>query len=64
MQEGKGLGVYNVVIIGAGTAGLVVAAGTAGLGGRVALVERNKICLLYTSPSPRDLSTSRMPSSA
>ena len=25
---------------------------------------RNKACLLYTSPSPRDLSTSRMPSSA
>ena len=25
---------------------------------------RNKGCLLYTSPSPRDLSTSRMPSSA
>ena len=25
---------------------------------------RYKICLLYTSPSPRDLSTSRMPSSA
>ena len=24
----------------------------------------NFICLLYTSPSPRDLSTSRMPSSA
>ena len=24
----------------------------------------NKNCLLYTSPSPRDLSTSRMPSSA
>ena len=24
----------------------------------------NKFCLLYTSPSPRDLSTSRMPSSA
>ena len=24
----------------------------------------SKICLLYTSPSPRDLSTSRMPSSA
>ena len=23
-----------------------------------------KICLLYTSPSPRDLSASRMPSSA
>ena len=25
---------------------------------------RNYTCLLYTSPSPRDLSTSRMPSSA
>ena len=25
---------------------------------------RYRICLLYTSPSPRDLSTSRMPSSA
>ena len=24
----------------------------------------NQACLLYTSPSPRDLSTSRMPSSA
>ena len=24
----------------------------------------DKLCLLYTSPSPRDLSTSRMPSSA
>ena len=26
--------------------------------------EKMKGCLLYTSPSPRDLSTSRMPSSA
>ena len=26
--------------------------------------EKLNICLLYTSPSPRDLSTSRMPSSA
>ena len=26
--------------------------------------EKIKDCLLYTSPSPRDLSTSRMPSSA
>ena len=26
--------------------------------------EKMKLCLLYTSPSPRDLSTSRMPSSA
>ena len=27
-------------------------------------IEQAKACLLYTSPSPRDLSTSRMPSSA
>ena len=27
-------------------------------------VNKNGCCLLYTSPSPRDLSTSRMPSSA
>ena len=27
-------------------------------------IENNSTCLLYTSPSPRDLSTSRMPSSA
>ena len=33
--------IYNVIIIGAGTAGLVTAAGTATLGGRVALIERN-----------------------
>ena len=26
--------------------------------------EQGRACLLYTSPSPRDLSTSRMPSSA
>ena len=26
--------------------------------------DQGNICLLYTSPSPRDLSTSRMPSSA
>ena len=28
------------------------------------LIAKHKVCLLYTSPSPRDLSTSRMPSSA
>ena len=32
---------YNLVVIGAGTAGLVTAAGAAGLGARVALVERH-----------------------
>jgi pyruvate/2-oxoglutarate dehydrogenase complex dihydrolipoamide dehydrogenase (E3) component len=50
MSERKGHGVYNVIVIGAGTAGLVTAAATAGLGGRVALIERNKMggdCLNY-----------------
>ncbi len=32
---------YNLVVIGAGTAGLVAAAGAAGLGARVALIERD-----------------------
>jgi pyruvate/2-oxoglutarate dehydrogenase complex dihydrolipoamide dehydrogenase (E3) component len=32
---------YNLVVMGAGTAGLVTAAGAAGLGARVALVERH-----------------------
>ena len=32
---------YNLVVIGAGTAGLVTAAGAAGLGAKVALVERD-----------------------
>jgi pyruvate/2-oxoglutarate dehydrogenase complex dihydrolipoamide dehydrogenase (E3) component len=32
---------YNLVVIGGGTAGLVTAAGAAGLGAKVALVERN-----------------------
>ena len=31
---------YNLVVIGGGTAGLVTAAGAAGLGGKVALIER------------------------
>ena len=34
-------GRYNLVVIGAGTAGLVTAAGAAGLGAKVALVERS-----------------------
>jgi pyruvate/2-oxoglutarate dehydrogenase complex dihydrolipoamide dehydrogenase (E3) component len=31
---------YNMVVIGAGTAGLIIAAGAAGLGAKVALIER------------------------
>ena len=63
MSESKGEGVYNVVVIGAGTAGLVTAAGTAGLGGRVALIERHKMggdCLNYGCvPSKALISSAR-----
>ena len=41
---------YNLVVIGAGTAGLVAAAGAAGLGAKVALIERHLLggdCLNY-----------------
>lgn len=43
-------GRYNLVVIGAGTAGLVTAAGAAGLGAKVALIERHLLggdCLNY-----------------
>jgi len=43
MRSAKGEGTYNVVVIGAGTGGLVTAAGTAALGGRVALIERARM---------------------
>src|SRR6266496_4323343 len=60
----KGEGVYNVVVIGAGTAGLVTAAGTAGLGGRVALIERNRMggdCLNFGCvPSKALISSARL----
>ena len=41
---------YNLVVIGAGTAGLVCAAGAASLGAKVALIERHLLggdCLNY-----------------
>jgi pyruvate/2-oxoglutarate dehydrogenase complex dihydrolipoamide dehydrogenase (E3) component len=40
IPEGGNRGRYNLVVVGAGTAGLVTAAAAAGLGARVALVER------------------------
>lgn len=43
MAANRGEGTYNVVVLGAGTAGLVTAAATAALGGRVALVERGQM---------------------
>jgi pyruvate/2-oxoglutarate dehydrogenase complex dihydrolipoamide dehydrogenase (E3) component len=64
MSEKKGEGVYNAVVIGAGTAGLVTAACTAGLGGRVALIERNKMggdCLNFGCvPSKALISSARL----
>jgi pyruvate/2-oxoglutarate dehydrogenase complex dihydrolipoamide dehydrogenase (E3) component len=60
----RGHGTYNVVVIGAGTAGLVTAAGTAGLGGRVALIERNLMggdCLNFGCvPSKALISSARL----
>ena len=64
MKDIKGEGKYNVVVIGAGTAGLVTAAGTAGLGGRVALIERHKMggdCLNFGCvPSKALISSARL----
>ena len=39
----KPTGCYNLVVIGAGTAGLISAAGAAGLGAKVALIERHRM---------------------
>ncbi|MGE0041145.1 MAG: mercuric reductase [Vicinamibacterales bacterium] len=49
-QNPEPTGRYNLVVVGGGTAGLVSAAGAAGLGARVALVERHLMggdCLNY-----------------
>lgn len=64
MPEQKASGIYNVVVIGAGTAGLVTAAGTASLGGRVALIERHQMggdCLNFGCvPSKALISSARL----
>ncbi len=64
MSTAKGEGIYNVIVIGAGTAGLITAAGTAGLGGRVALIERNIMggdCLNFGCvPSKALISSARL----
>ncbi|MBA2586759.1 MAG: FAD-dependent oxidoreductase, partial [Chthoniobacterales bacterium] len=60
----KGEGTYNLVIIGAGTAGLVTAAGAVALGARVALIERHKMggdCLNFGCvPSKALISSARL----
>lgn len=59
-------GVYNLVVIGAGTAGLVTAAGAAGLGAKVSLVERHLMggdCLnIGCVPSKAIISSARVAS--
>ena len=59
---------YNMVVIGAGTAGLVTAAGAAGLGAKVALIERDLMggdCLNFGCvPSKALISASRAASVA
>lgn len=60
----KPSGRYNMVVIGAGTAGLVAAAGAAGLGAKVALIERHLLggdCLnVGCVPSKGILSSARV----
>lgn len=59
---------YNMAVIGAGTAGLVIAAGAAGLGAKVALIERALMggdCLNFGCvPSKALISASRVAASA
>lgn len=63
-------GRYNLVVIGGGTAGLVTAAGAAGLGAKVALIERQYMggdclnagcvpskCVIRSSRAANDIST-------
>ena len=58
---------YPFRIDGTAAAGATIGDAGGGSGGgaaAVASVGNNKDCLLYTSPSPRDVEESRMPSSA
>ena len=62
---------FEIAIVGAGISGLMAATYLIEKGKKPVLFDKGRgpggrmsTCLLYTSPSPRDLSTSRMPSSA
>ena len=62
IQIDGGIKAHNIAMVGEwGVTNCVVGSG---LFNDKASVKDNLACLLYTSPSPRDLSTSRMPSSA
>ena len=69
---------WDIIIIGGGASGLGIAVDASKRGYRTLLLEKYDFgkgtssrstklihgCLLYTSPSPRDMRRSRMPSSA
>ena len=68
---GAAVGAWGVVFVAVPTFGAITSLSAAALvvlGWTIAVLllgwRRGESCLLYTSPSPRDLSTSRMPSSA
>ena len=63
MMDGTDLGLIG---IGAGIVGLLIAAMLYKKVDSIKIENETvaKICLLYTSPSPRDATLSRMPSSA
>ena len=58
----------KILSIGAGVMGTAITVPATKNGHDVTLIgthlDKNIICLLYTSPSPRDRTRSRMPSSA
>ena len=55
----------DILVVGAGPVGLFTVFEAGLLGLKCHLIDNlDKICLLYTSPSPRDMRRSRMPSSA
>ena len=60
MRNGQNLD-WDIIIIGGGITGAGVLREARRCGYRALLLEH---CLLYTSPSPRDVEESRMPSSA
>ena len=61
---GTPLELANIILIDSESNSLETFAMSDNQGNYKLNLKKNKNCLLYTSPSPRDLSTSRMPSSA
>ena len=62
--RGRSAGLRTNLLVCLGSTMVMLTAAAFPNPGRLAQGALTGICLLYTSPSPRDLSTSRMPSSA